>query len=93
MGISNWVTGQGSGRHHSRKEWITIQQIGWSLSTRNKVGKFFWEINSMGKNSVQGNERNSLTTTELNKNSFSKKDLRKRIIKTIEWIEEKRLQS
>lgn len=54
-----------------------MQKIGWGLSRKNKEGEFFWEINSIDKNSVQGNEKNSLTTIELNKNSFSKKELRK----------------
>lgn len=54
-----------------------MQKIGWSLSRKNKEGEFFWEIISIDKNSVQGNERNALSTIELNKNSFSKKELRK----------------
>lgn len=53
--------------------------------------KSFWEINSIGKNSVQGNERNSLTTIELNINSFSKKELRERNSKK-QWHELKKIE-
>ena len=70
--------GQARAGRCRRREWINMEKIGWSLRRKNKVEKFFWEINSIGKNSVQGNERNSLTTIELNKNSFSKKELKKR---------------
>lgn len=44
----------------------------------------------MGKNSVQGNERNSLTTIELNKTHFRRKSSEKGIVKNnrMNWKKE-----